>query len=140
MTAIKPTGAAGSALSAAANFFIPGPIGVRTPGTTGGLAAESELLAADGRQVAALAWARNATVVGTDSPSLSRVGDALQLAEPLGDAVGDAFAPANRQVRPIPDPDPCARFGPRNRPEGFLARLATGLYVPQLSGGAAKPE
>ena len=34
-------------------------------------------------QVAALAWARNANVVGTDSPSLSRVGDALQMAEPF---------------------------------------------------------
>lgn len=140
VTAVKRTGAAGSALSAAANFFIPGPIGVRTPGTTGGLAAEAEMLTADGRQAAALAWARNATVVGTDSPSLSVVGDALQLAEPLGDAVGDAFAPRDRAVRPIPTPDPCIRFGPRNRPEGFLARLATGLYVPQLSGAAAKPE
>lgn len=135
VTAVRPTGAAGSAVSAAANFFIPGPIGVRTPGTTGGLAAEAELLTPDGRQAAALAWARNATVIGTDSPSLSRVGDALQLAEPFADAVGDAFAPADRQVRPIPTPDPCARFGPRNRPEGFLARLATGLYVPQLSAG-----
>ena len=140
VTAVRPTGAAGSALSAAANFFIPGPIGVRTPGTTGGLATEAEMLTADGRQAAALAWARNATVVGTDSPSLSAVGDALQLAEPLGDAIGDAFAPPDRAVRPIQKPDPCARFGPRNRPEGFLARLATGLYVPQLSGARAEPE
>lgn len=140
VTAVKPTGAAGSALSAAANFFIPGPIGVRTPGTTGGLAVEAEMLTADGRQAAALAWARNATVVGADSPSLSAVGDALQLAEPLGDAVGDAVAPKDRAVRPIPTPDPCIRFGPRNRPEGFLARLATGLYVPQLSGATARPQ
>jgi hypothetical protein len=126
-------------LSAAANFFIPGPIGVRAPGTTGGLAVEAELLAPDGRQVAALTWGRNANVVGTDNPSLSRVGDALQFAEPLGDAVADAFAPTGRPVRAIPDPDPCARFGPRSRPEGFLARMATGLYVPQLSGARAQP-
>jgi hypothetical protein len=126
-------------LSAAANFFIPGPIGVRTPGTTGGLAAESELLAPDGTQVAALTWGRNANVVGTDNPSLSRVGDALQFAEPLGDAVADAFAPAGRPVRAIAKPDPCARFGPRSQPGGFLARMATGLYVPQLSGARAQP-
>jgi len=31
--------------------------------------------------------------VGTDKPSLSRIGDAHQLAEPLGDMIGDALAP-----------------------------------------------
>ena len=139
VVAVRPTGAAASALSAAANFFIPGPIGVRAPGTTGGLAVEAELLAPDGRQVAALTWGRNANVVGTDNPSLSRVGDALQFAEPLGDAVADAFAPAGRAARAIPNPDPCARFGPRSQPGGFLARMATGLYVPQLSGARAQP-
>jgi len=139
-TRIVPTGQAGSVASAAANFFIPGPIGVRAPGTTGGLAAEAELLTADGRQAAAIVWARNATVIGTDSPSLSRVGDAHQLAEVFGDMVGDAFAPADRKVRPIADPDPCARHGPRVRPEGFVAKAVTGLYAPELSGGqATKP-
>jgi hypothetical protein len=132
---IRPTGAAGSGVAAVANALIPGPGTVRVPGTTGGLAAEAELLA-DGRQVAALAWARNATVVGTDPPSLSRVGDALQLAEPFGDAVGDAFAPADREVREIPDPDPCARFGPRTQPAGFVTRLVTGLYVPEVNTGS----
>lgn len=139
VTAVRPTGAAGSVLSAAAGFFIPGPINVRAPGATGGLAAEVELLAPDGRQVAALAWGRNATVLGTENPSLSSVGDALQLAEPFGDAVGNALAPTDRAVRPIADPDPCARFGPRTRPEGVLARFATGLYVPQLSGAQSQP-
>jgi len=140
IVAVKPTNAAGSALSAAANLLIPGPLGVRAPGSTGGLAAESELLAPDGSQAAALSWARNANVIGTDNPSLSRVGDALQFAEPFGDAVADAFAPAGRAVRAIPKPDPCARFGPRSQPGGFLARLATGLYVPQLSGARAQPQ
>lgn len=139
VTGVRPTGQAASAVSAVANAFIPGPIGVRAPGTTGGLAVESELLGPDGRQVAALAWARNANVVGTDSPSLSRVGDALQLAEPLGDAVGDAFAPDDRKARPIADPDPCRRFGSRIQPAGFLAGVATGLYVPELSGAGARP-
>lgn len=132
---IDGTAAAGSAVAAVANAFIPGPGTVRVPGTTGGLAAEAELLDARGSQTAALAWARNANVVGTDTPSLSRVGDALQLAEPFGDAVGDAFAPADRPVRAIPDPDPCGRYGPRTQPAGFLTRLVTGLYVPEVNTG-----
>jgi hypothetical protein len=137
---IRPTGAAGSGVAAVANVLIPGPGTVRVPGTTGGLAAEAELLDPRGEQVAALAWARNANVVGMDSPSLSRVGDALQMAEPFGDAVGDAFAPADRRARPIPDPDPCARYGPRTQPGGFATRLITGLYVPEVNTGAKDPE
>jgi hypothetical protein len=132
---IDPTGPEGSAVAAVANAFIPGPGTVRVPGTTGGLAAEAELLDARGGQAAALAWARNANVLGTDSPSLSRVGDALQMAEPFADALGDAFAPADRPVRAIADPDPCGRFGPRNQPGGFLTRLVTGLYVPEVNTG-----
>ena len=132
---IDPTAPAGSAVAAVANAFIPGPGTVRVPGTTGGLAAEAELLDARGVQTAALAWARDANVLGTDSPSLSRVGDALQMAEPFADAVGDAFAPADRPVRAIADPDPCGRFGPRNQPGGFLTRLVTGLYVPEVNTG-----
>lgn len=139
VTGVRPTGQAASAASAVAGFFIPGPIGVRAPGSTGGLAVESELITTDGRQAAALVWARNANVIGTDSPSLSRVGDALQLAEPMGDAVGDAFAPRDRKPRKIADPDPCRRFGARVQPAGFLADMATGLYLPELSGAGARP-
>lgn len=132
---ITPTGQVSSAASAVAAYFIPGPLDVRVPGTTGGLAAEAELLAPEtGVQVAAIAWARNATVVGTDAPSLSRVGDALQLAEPFGDAVGDAFAPSDRKPRPIAKPDPCAAFGPRFNAAEIAAGMVTGLYVPELNG------
>ncbi len=134
---IRATGTAGSGIAAVANAFIPGPGTLRVPGTTGGLAAESELVDARGEQLAALAWARNANVVGTDSPSLSRVGDALQLAEPFGDAVGDAISQPARPVRQISDPDPCAHYGPRTQPIGFATRLVTGLYVPQVNTGAA---
>lgn len=134
VTRITPTGAVGSGLSALASAFIPGPIGLRPPGSTGMLAAEAELLAADGRQAAALVWARSANVVGADNPSLSRVGDALQFAEVFGDQVGDSFAPADRKVRPIADPDPCAHYGPRDQPGGFITRLVTGLYVPETQG------
>ncbi len=134
VTRIVSTGAVGSGASAVANFFIPGPIGVRPPGTTGMLAAEAELVSVDGRQVAALAWARQANVVGMDTPSLSRVGDALQFAELFGDQVGDSFSPEDRKVRDIATPDPCARFGPRDQPGGFLTRAVTGLYVPETQG------
>jgi len=135
VTRIRPTHQAGSAVAAVANFLIPGPVKVRAPGGTGGLGAEVELLAPDGRQAAAIVWRRDAMVVGTDKPSLSRIGDAHRLAEPLGDMVGDALAPSDREVRAIPDPDPCRRFGPRVRVEGILTGIATGLYDPTLSGG-----
>ncbi len=139
---IHPTNRAGSAASAVAGFFIPAPVvSFRVPMTTGGLAVESELLAPDGAQVAALTWARRAEVVGRVDPSLSPVGDALQLAEPLGDAVGDAFSSEARAVRPIPDPDPCARFGDRTNVGRMLASgivgFGTGLYVPSVAGAGA---
>lgn len=139
VTRISPTEPVGSGLAAVAGAFIPGPIGIRPPGSTGALAAEAELVAVDGAQAAALAWARSANVVGTDNPSLSRVGDALQFAEVFGDQVGDSFAPADRKVRPIAEPDPCARFGPRDQPGGFITRLVTGLYVPETQGVRAQP-
>lgn len=135
---VQPTGRVGSGVSAVADFFNPVPgLNVRTPFTTGGLAVESELLAADGRtQIAAITWGRDATVVGTDAPSLSRVGDALQFAEPMGDAVGDAFASDARAVRDIPEPDPCAVHGPRRdlgrTAGGIVAGALTGLYVPEI--------
>ncbi len=107
---IGPTGRAASAASAASGFFIPGPIGLRVPGTLGGLAAEAELLAAnDQGQAAAILWSRDAQAVGTDNPSLSRVGDAVQLAEPFGDAVGA--------------PSPAGARGPRHRRSGSLRPL-----------------
>jgi len=141
---IQPTGRIGSAASAAAGFFVP-VVKLRAPMTTGGLAVESELLAAGtGEQIAALSWARNAQVVGLDTPSLSRVGDALQLAEPLGDAVGDAFASETRKVHEIADPDPCAAFGPRRdlgrAAGGVLVGAATGLYSPEMAGTGARQD
>lgn len=141
---LQPTGRAGSAASAAVGYFVP-VVKLRAPTTTGGIAVESEMLEAGSRrQIAALAWARNAQWIGRDTPSLSRVGDALQMAEPLGDAVGDAFASEARVVNAIPDPDPCAAFGPRREiargVAGAAVGFATGLYSPEVSGtGAATP-
>lgn len=138
VTAVRPTGRVGSAASAAADFFIPGPIGLRVPGTLGALAAEAEMLDPASQQLAAISWNRVATPVGTDSPSLSRVGDALQFAEPFADEAAKVLSASGTQARKIADPDPCAAYGPRFRPEGFLAKVVTGLYVPQASG--AKPD
>jgi len=138
VTRVKPTGTAGSAASAVVGIFIPGPVGVRVPGTTGKLAAEAEMLSG-GRQVAAIIWSRKANTVGTDNPSFSDIGDALQFMEPFGDAVGKTFEPDKVEKKKIEaETDPCARYGPRMRPEGFLAKLATGVYVPELSGAKDK--
>lgn len=136
ITRVEPTGRAASVASAAAGFFIPGPLGLRAPGTLGALSAEAEMLNGD-RQLVAVSWSRGATAIGTDNPSLSRVGDALQFAEPFADAVAAAMTPDDLKSRPIPQPDPCARFGPRFRPEGWAAKFATGLYVPEMSGAKA---
>ena len=134
VTAARPTGRVGSVASAAADFFIPGPIGLRVPGTLGALAAEAEMLDPAGQQLAAISWNRVATPVGTDSPSLSRIGDALQFAEPFADEGGKVMAIPEAPSRKIESPDPCAAYGPRFRPEGFLTKLVTGLYAPETSG------
>lgn len=139
VTAVRFNGRAAAGLAAVANHLIPGPGTVRAPGTTGGLSAEAELTDAAGRRIAALTWARDAQPIGTDTPSLSRIGDALQLAEPFGDAVGDAVSNPERKARRIADPDPCAAFGPRTQPGGFLTRAVTGLYVPEVNTGSTAP-
>lgn len=138
VTEVTPTGRAGSAASAAAGFFIPGPIGLRVPGTLGGLAAEAEMLDPQGEQVAAIVWRRSATAIGTDNPSLSRIGDALQFVEPFADAAAAAMTPEDHTARTITaETDPCREFGARFRVEGLGARFITGLYVPEVS--AARP-
>ena len=70
ITRVDPTGRAASVASAAAGFFIPGPLGLRAPGTLGSLSAEAEMLQGE-RQVVAVSWSRSATAIGTDDPSLS---------------------------------------------------------------------
>lgn len=139
---IRPTGRLGSAASAAIGFVNPIPLtDIRIPTTTGGLAVEAELIGPDGDQLGAITWARNANIIGRDGPSLSRVGDALQMTEPMGKAVRRAFAADDRKKRAAPKPDPCAQFGPRRNPTRWVAGKvvgrATGLYVPEVDGLAA---
>lgn len=138
LSQVRPTGRVSSAASAAAGFFIPGPIGVRAPGTLGGLGVEAEMVAPDGRQLAAITWTRQGMAVGTDNPSLSRIGDALQFAEPFADDAAKAMTAKDRKPIKIAKPDPCAQYGSRMRVEGMAAKFATGLYVPQMSGAKAE--
>lgn len=137
ITRVAPTGRAASVASAAAAFFIPGPLGLRAPGTLGALSVEAEMVEGE-EQIVAVSWSRDATAIGTDNPSLSRIGDAMQFAEPFADAVAATMTPQGLKSRDIPKPDPCARFGPRFRPEGWAAKFATGLYVPEMSGAQEK--
>lgn len=129
----------GSVAAAAVDFVNPIPVvNFRMPSSTGGLAVESELLAPDGRQVAAMLWTRNAGMVGRVKPSLSRAGDALQLAEPLGDKLAKSFVSQGRPTIKIGKVDPCARFGSRKDVKRRLASGVvggvTGLYMPQVAG------
>jgi hypothetical protein len=137
VTRVAPTGRVASAAAAAAGFFIPGPIGLRAPGTTGGLGVEAEMISTDGAQLAALTWNRDAQPIGTDNPSLNRLGDALQFAEPFADSAAAAMTPPDLKTRAAPKPDPCGQYGSRLRVEGWAAKFATGLYVPQMSGARA---
>jgi hypothetical protein len=129
----------GSVVAAAVDFVNPLPlVKFRLPSSTGGLAVESELLAPDGRQVAAMLWARNAEIAGRTKPSLSRAGDALQLAEPLGDTVARAFASENRPKIETDKLGPCDHFGSRKNVGRTVANGVvggvTGLYMPQVAG------
>lgn len=129
---VETTGRVASGVSAVVGIVNPVPVDLRAPGTTGALAIESEMLTPEPHeQIAAITWGRAANAIGSDSPSLSRIGDALQFAEPMGDAIGDTFASETREVRKIPDPDPCSQYGSRRSIPGALVGLATGLYVPE---------
>lgn len=139
VTWFEPTGRVASAASAASGFFIPGPIGLRAPGTLGGLGVEAEMRAAsDRRQIAAIAWARRAMAVGTDSPSLSRLGDALQFAEPFADVAAAVMTPDGLKSRKIDGKtDPCKAYGNRFQPGGMIAGGLTNLYIPDSREAAA---
>lgn len=140
ITWFLPTGRGASAVSAAAAFFIPGPIDLRAPGTLGALGVETEMVK-DGRQIAAVAWARQANAVGTDAPSLVKAGDALQFAEPFADDAARVMTakPAPPARKFSSEDDPCRAYGPRIRAGSFAAKIITNLYVPE-GGGEAKEE
>jgi hypothetical protein len=140
VTWFLPTGRAASAASAAAAFFIPGPLDLRAPGTLGALGVEAEMTTPDGRQIAAIAWARQANAIGTDAPSLAKAGDALQFAEPFADDAARVMTPATVPAarRFEAGQDPCRAYGPRIRAGSFVTKVITNLYVPQAT--EAPPE
>lgn len=130
ITGIAATSVAASLLSAATSRAIPGPGAVRVPLGLGGLAAEAEALdASTGAQLAAMVWSRRAQVV-MDRGSLSPAGDAHQMAEPFGDAVGALVyagdASAQRRERPEGLCGPGIGADDVGR---FLAGRALGLHV-----------
>ncbi|PVM93667.1 hypothetical protein [Caulobacter endophyticus] len=94
------------------------------------------MILVDGVQASALVWNRNATPIGTDKPSMSRIGDAMQFAEPFGDAVASTMAKDKPRIKQAGG-DPCAKHGPRLRAANWLAGAATGLYVPPGAPRAA---
>lgn len=131
---IKPTGRASSSASAVAKYFIPVPFfEVRFPIELGGLEVASELVdGANFNKIAYIEWSRNAKTIGKEAPSLSRVGDALQLSKPMASDTIKAFATNEREKRKIINPDPCANFGPRFSITGKkIIGAASGLYVPE---------
>ena len=88
VTRIVPTNAPAAGLSVAASLgasvaqsSIPVP---RLPLGLGGLAVEGEATTRDGKQVAALVWAKGANAL-TTGPRVSQVGDAYTLASDFGD-------------------------------------------------------
>lgn len=141
VTWFLPTGRTASAASAAAAFVIPGPVDLRAPGTLGALGVEAEMTTPDGRQVAAIAWARQANAIGTDAPSLIRTGDALQFAEPFADDAARVMTPtpAPDALRFEPGQDPCRAYGPRVRAGSFVTKVITNLYVPQSTEEQPEP-
>ncbi|WP_421738841.1 DUF3313 family protein [Caulobacter sp.] len=143
IVAIKPTSKVGSAATAAASFFIPAPVSIRGRAISGGLTVETILTAPGGSLAAQITWTKSVGGLSRVGPSLSPVGDALQLADPFAKAVSKAFAAKESVKRRIGKPDPCARFGPRRTAGrivgGVLADLGTGLYVPSLAGAGRAP-
>lgn len=137
---IGPTSRGGSAAAAAASLFIPLP--VRYGG--GGLTAESELITSGGQQAAVVSWNKSVKGVSRVAPSLSRVGDALQLADRFAKAVGKGFVDKDSHKHAVGKPDPCERFGPRRAAGrmvgGALLSLGTGLYAPSVVGAGRAPK
>jgi Protein of unknown function (DUF3313) len=130
---IKPTGRAVSGANAVAKYFLPLPIiEVRVPIELGGLAIESEMIDNNtNHQIAFMTWARNTKPIGTQAPSLSRVGDALQLTKPMAKDLANSFSTKKRGKRNIGSIDPCERFGSRNKIGHKLIGVASGLYIPE---------
>ncbi|GGB07213.1 hypothetical protein GCM10011491_39150 [Brucella endophytica] len=86
VTVLVPTNAAAAALSTATSLgtSVVLPVSVpRLPLGLGGLGVEAEAIGVDGKQKAAMVWARGANSI-TEKPRMSKVGDAYSLASKFG--------------------------------------------------------
>lgn len=81
LTVVRTSSAAASGLSALVGLVVPGPS--RLPLGLGGLAARADAVDAQGQPLLTYRWARGARSVAEDA-SMSRIGDAWQLAQRLG--------------------------------------------------------
>lgn len=135
ITDIAATNVAASLISAAASRTIPGPATVRVPLGLGGLSMEAEAIdRTTGVQLAAITWARRAQVV-MDKGSLSPAGDAHQMAEPFGDAVGALVYAGDPNAPQRERPDGLCGAGIGAQDVGrFVAERALGLHL--VDGGA----
>jgi hypothetical protein len=89
LTAIRSSSATASGLSALVGIVVPGPS--RLPLGLGGLAGQAQAVGADGQTLLSYRWARGARSVAEDA-SMSRIGDAWQLARMFGRDVGRELA------------------------------------------------
>jgi hypothetical protein len=138
LTRIQSTNAASAVMSSAISRAIPGPASVRLPIGRGGMSVEARAETPTGREAAAMSWSRGAGIAN-DGGSISEVGDAHRFADAFAADFTRWLAGEEVAAIPVPEPDPCARYGQRlNLGKEALSRI-TGLYsVP--AGGTTPPE
>jgi hypothetical protein len=138
ITEARTTGRLGAAASTAMTLGLP--IGVRAPVGLGGFAAEMEVVAPDGRQVAAMVWKQSADMASS-SPRISRIGDAYDFAQMAADDFSSLFArrSAGASARRVvglrtgdPD-DACKAFGRENGVISTTMGLVGVSAPPELS-------
>lgn len=133
VTRIQRTDPSASVASAVVSRVLPGPGSVRLPVGRGGIGIEAVATLDDGREVAAMSWSRGAGVA-FDRGSLSEVGDAHRYSGAFASDFAAWLAGPSSGTRKIPDPDPCAKFGPRLDAGQQVARFGLGLHT--LGAGA----
>ncbi len=137
ITEARATGQLTAAVSTAMSFGLP--IGVRPPMGLGGFAAEMEVIAPDGRQVAAMVWKQRADMASA-GPRISRIGDAYDFAGSAADDFSQLFPgqDAGSALHIIgvrfgePD-DACSAYGEESSLVGFALGLVGVAVPPEIS-------
>lgn len=136
VTAIARTDPAASVASAVVSRAIPVPGSIRLPLGRGGLQVEARAQTGAGVEAAAMSWSR-AAGVAFDRGSLSEIGDAHRYAEDFADDFAAWLGGPDRPRGEVPQPDPCAAYGPRLDLARRAAGIGLGLHLP---GEAAAPQ